>query len=233
MLIEAEILKVVEELQENRPVNGLKELLQKWVSRINEMGQISGIVKTNIGRHLSSMRRLCVAQVQRQSSFDNVLIEINELMNFIIQRITRNFFQSDLPEWHSFLKNEDSVLTTKRNESPPSFQRSFPVSVWVASDLDADMRRRITARFAKRIFKSFERGIVTKTNSQMLGSKMEDALVNTCSSEQDYREKVRFLLGYIETKPALFKERVLLTRDGRCDVLVMQAKVKEVLEARA
>lgn len=230
--IEAEIFKVVEELQENRPVIGLKDSLQKWVGQINQMGQISGIVKTKIGRHLSSMRRLCQAQVERQSSFDNVLIEINELMNFIIQRITRNFFQSDLPDWQSFLKNDDSVITTKRNESPSSFQRAFQAAVWCLADLDRDMRRRISVRFAKRIYKSFEKGMLSRANSQMLGRKVEDSLATTCSSEEDYRDKVRFLLDFIEKKPLYFKEQVLLNRAGRCDVLAMQSKVKDVLSTR-
>lgn len=224
---EQELLGLLREMQSNQPIPQIEEHLKEWFQQISQIERFSPIVSTDIGKLLSKMSQICLERLNEKQVYTKILGSIEHLKNFIINKISRNFFESENPgEADSRLLNEDSITTTKRNDSglAPDFGERAPVQ--------RHIRLRIRKKMAKMISRLAARDSISKKTCLMLGARIEEFLhAESRGADAAFRAHTVRLLEFMEKSSRRFLEEFIFQGDRKCDVQVLRAKILELLRS--
>jgi hypothetical protein len=228
---EKNLLNLLKELQGNQPIPDIEKSLKEWFERIAEVNHFSPIVSTEIGKYLSQMTKICMERINEKQLYTQILNDIKHLKLFIIDRISKNFFNVENLE-DPPIQNEDSIVTTKKNDSASKGgRRAFPEQLsFGMSNINLKVRERIQKKLAKRISKMATRNSIKKETCLLLGKRMEEFLyLESREQEEVYRENVLHLLEYMDAAQAKFIQEFIFQNGSKCDVQVLKRKIKALL----
>lgn len=233
---EKELLNLLNEMQSNKPIPKIEENLKEWFNQISQINRFSPIVSTDIGKHLSKMSQICQERLNEKQIYNKILSSIEHLKHFIITQITINFFNMErTEEIHSRLVNEDSIITTKKNDPSHKMEHGdFSSRVVFESNLgsavDEMVRKRIQKKLAKTISKMTGRDTICKKTCITLGERIEEVLFTECAGQDDrYRENVLKLLDFMKKSKQKFIREFILQKNNKCDVQLLRDKVLQFL----
>ena len=238
MGFEKELLSLLNEMQNNKPIPRIEENLKEWFQQISTISHFSPIVSTNIGKHLSEMTQICLERINEKQVYNKILSNIEYLKTFIIKRISSNFFNSEhLEESEARLQNEDSIITTKKNDSASKLGRGFQesglfVSRTVSNQICLQIRLRIQKKLAKTVSRMATRNSIKKETCLTLGKRIEEFVHSESGeSEEAYRELVVGLLEFMESRRKKFMEEFIFQKNRKCDVHVLRIKILGLLRS--
>jgi hypothetical protein len=233
---EKDLLSLLNKMQNNKPIPSIEENLKEWFNQISRINQFSPIVSTDIGKHLSQMSQICLERINEKQTYNKILHNIENLKNFIIERISKNFFNIEhMEELDSRIHNEDSIITTKKNDSSSKIGRVtytdpslFPSTL--RTPVDPQVRLRIQKKLAKAISKMVGRKTIKKETCLMLGKRIEEFLhVESQDSDEMYRENVVRLLEFMEKSKKKFIEEFIFQKNNKCDIQLLRIKIIQLL----
>lgn len=230
---EKDLLTLLNEMQGNQPIPKIEKNLKDWFTQISQVTQFSSIVSTNIGKYLSKMTTICQERISEKQIYNKILNDITFLKTFIIKRITTNFFNMDQhEEAEQRMQNEDSIVTTKKNESTSKMGRmNYPEALSISRPrIASNVRLRIQKKLAKRISKMAARNSIKKETCLRLGKRIEEFLNQESNEvEELYREYVIQLLEYMDSAQKKFIDEFIFQKGSKCDVQVLRRKIKALL----
>lgn len=230
------ILSLLNEMKNNKPLRNIEINLKEWFSNIAKMKKFSEIVSTDIGKHLSTMRKICLDRINEKKTYDNILQEIEDLKKFIINRISQTFFNNEFRgEGQCRLGNEDSILTTKKHDSVKMSSHRFLLNESLRQTrndpvlIDPEIRQRIIKKLSKKISRLVTRQSIPKNKCKTLGRKIEEVL-NYCSeSEAKYRGYVVGLLEFMDSSGKNFIDKFIFQDSGKCDLLILKNMIVQLV----
>lgn len=235
---EKELLVLLNEMQSNKPIPKIEENLKEWFNQISQINRFSPIVSTDIGKHLSKMSQICLERLNEKQIYNKILGNIEHLKNYIITQISKNFFNAEpTDELDSRLMNEDSIITTKKNDSSNKVERGdfsdravFEHSL--RTQVDQKVRQRIRKKLAKSISRMTDRDTIRKRTCIMLGQRIEEFLhVESQGRDDAYRAHVVRLLEFMEKTSERFISEFIFQKNRKCDIQVLRDKVLRLLRS--
>ena len=233
---ENKLQTLLNEMKDNKPIPSIEENLKEWFNQISRINHFSPIVSTDIGKHLSKMSQICLERINEKQIYNKILNNIEHLKNFIIERISKNFFNTEqMEELDSRIHNEDSIITTKKNDSSSKIARVgytdssiFPSTM--RTPVDPQVRLRIQKKLAKTISKMVGRNTIKKETCIMLGKRIEEFLhVESRDSDELYRENVVKLLEFMKKSKKKFIDEFIFQKSNKCDIQLLRIKIIQLL----